>query len=103
MGDNRVPVGERMGHEVIICDLEEGIHGRGLVALAGGPGADPAERGQIAASGLTKKLVPRSTAQVASSSAPASISSPTFSILKTRPAALCAMSQSQNAGQKSRP
>jgi len=46
VGDNRVPVGERMGYEVIVRDLEESVHGRRLVVLAGGPGADLAERGQ---------------------------------------------------------
>ena len=46
VGDNRVPVGERMGHEVIVRDLGESVHGRRLVVLAGSPGADLAKRGK---------------------------------------------------------
>jgi len=35
-----------MGDEVIVCDLEEGIHRRRLVVLTGGLGADRAKGGQ---------------------------------------------------------
>ena len=46
MGDNRVSMGERMGHEVIVCDLEEGIYRSRLIVLTGHPGTDRAKGGQ---------------------------------------------------------
>ena len=103
MGDDRVSVGERMGHEVIVCELEEGIYGRRLITLADGPSADPAERGQhrgvrldeetgAAGHGPSGEFIGAGLDLVAD-----------LLVLKTRPALLCTMSQSQNAGQKSRP
>jgi len=52
----------------------------------------------MGAPGLRKNPDPRRDAQSASSSAPASISSPTFSMLKTCCAALLAISQSRMQG-----
>jgi len=50
-----------------------------------------------------KKLGPRAAAQSLKSSAPASSSVPTFSMLKAREAAFAFTNHVQNAGQKSNP
>jgi hypothetical protein len=46
VGDNRVSMGERMGHEVIVRDLKEGIYCSRLIVLTGNPGTDRAKGGQ---------------------------------------------------------
>ena len=103
MGDNRISVGERMGHEIIICDLEEGIHGRRLIALADGPRADPAERGQNRGVRLDEETGAASHGPSGEFIGAGLDLVTDLLDTETRPAPLCAMSQSQNAGQKSRP
>ena len=43
VGHDRMAMCQCEGHQVVVGDLEEAVHGPGLVALAGGPCADLAE------------------------------------------------------------
>ncbi len=103
MRNDGVLVRERMGHEVVVCHLEERAHGGGFVLLARGPGADRLKgrkhlRGRLEEEaraplpGPVRQLVGTGLYFVAN-----------FFDTKDAPCAFAWMSQSQNAGQKSRP
>ena len=58
MRDHRVMTGKSLGNEVIVRDLQEGVHRGGFVTLARRPCADPAERGDRPAVRPEKEAIP---------------------------------------------
>lgn len=103
MRHDNVAGGKGMGDQEVVGTGQKGADGRWLIMLALGHWLTTLSGFAIALGSFKKKPVPRSRAQSRRVSSPTSISSPTFSLLKTVSAALLRTNQSQNAGQKSNP